>query len=153
MTLYALAQRFVGEVRELPGASHSPFIQWCFESCGYGPETPDEVAWCSAFLNRLAWLQRLPRSKSAAARSWLTVGVPIARVDARVGDVVILSRGSGSQPGPEVTSDAPGHVGLFAGWGDVAQTQILLLGGNQGDAVSIAPFPAGRILGIRRLAA
>jgi uncharacterized protein (TIGR02594 family) len=149
VTLYDLALRFVAEVRERPGAAHAPFIQWCHESCGFGPDTPDEVAWCSSFVNRLAWLLRLPRSKSAAARSWLSVGVPITLTDAKPGyDVVILQRGGGEQPGPEVLA-APGHVGLFAGW---QQSGVLVLGGNQSDGVTIAHFPAARVLGIRRLA-
>jgi uncharacterized protein (TIGR02594 family) len=148
VTLFELAQRFVGEVAELPGAKHSPFIQWCHESCGLGSDQPDETAWCSSFVNRMAWLLRLPRSKSAAARSWLGIGTPVDRNSAQIGDVVILSRGGGSQPGPEVTSGAPGHVGLFAGW---EHGRVRVLGGNQGDRVSIASYPAEQILGFRRL--
>lgn len=149
--LYAQAQRFVGEVREIPGANHhSPFIQWCFECCGYGPETPDEVPWCSAFVNRIAWMLRKPRSKSAAARSWLTVGVPVPLHEAELGDVVILKRGGGEQPGPEVTKGAPGHVGFFAGQ-NMTAGKVLILGGNQSDGVTVASFPSELILGIRRI--
>jgi uncharacterized protein (TIGR02594 family) len=146
--LYKFAERFVGEVRELPGATHDPFIQFCFTKCGYGPETPDEIAWCSAFINGLAWLLRLPRSKSAAARSWLTVGTPVELDEARVGDVVIIKRGAGVQPGPEVTSGAPGHVFLFA---SIEALEVLGLGGNQGNQVSIARFAVKDVLGVRRL--
>lgn len=32
MTAFDLAQRFVGEVKELPGQSHHPFVQWCVDS-------------------------------------------------------------------------------------------------------------------------
>lgn len=148
-TVFDLAQRFVGEVHELPGGQHSPFIQWCFESCvGYGSDTPDEVPWCSAFLNRMAWLKRLPRSKSAAARSWLQVGRVLELDSAEIGwDVVILKRGAGQQPGAEVFK-APGHVGLFAGY-HVNVVQVL--GGNQANGVTVAPFSREQILGIRRL--
>ena len=63
-------------------------------------------------------------------------------------DVVILKRGGGgNQPGPEVI-EAKGHVGLYAGH---EGTKILLLGGNQSDAVCVARYPANRLLGIRRL--
>jgi hypothetical protein len=55
----------------------------------------------------------------------------------------------GRQPGLEVVN-APGHVGFFAGY-DAVREIVQLLGGNQEDAVSIASFPAERILGIRRL--
>lgn len=149
MTLYDHAQRYIGEIRELRAAGdHHPYIQWCLMSCGFGHEAADEVPWCSAFLNRLAWDLRLPRSKSAAARSWLAVGRPITLPDAKAGyDVVILQRGEGEQPGPEVIA-APGHVGLFAG---LAGSHVLILGGNQSDGVTIAPFPQTRVLGVRRL--
>ena len=64
-------------------------------------------------------------------------------------DVVVIQRGEGKQPGPEVVN-APGHVGFFVGY-DAVRELVQLLGGNQGNAVSIASFPAERILGIRRL--
>ncbi len=146
--LYALAERFVGEVVERPGAADEPFIQWCHASCGLSPDTPDAVPWCSSFLNRLAWLLRLPRSKSAAARSWLRVGTPIALEDAVQGDVVILRRGPAPQPGPEVTSGAAGHVTLWSS----REGEILYgLGGNQGDGVSIGRYFVADVLGVRRL--
>lgn len=148
MTPYAIALRYVG-LRELAGAAQHPFIQWCFSLCtGYGYDTADEVPWCSAFAQHPAWELRLPRSKSAAARSWLTVGIPVLPSHAAVGfDVVILTRGAGPQPGPDVIA-APGHVGYFAGWDD---DRVLLLGGNQSDGVRIDRFARDRILGIRRL--
>lgn len=141
MTAYELAQRFVGEIRELPGSAHHPFIQWAHMLCALGPDQPDSVPWCSSWLNAIAWMLQLPRSRSAAARSWLNVGSVIQLEDAKPGnDIVILSRGS---------NQAQGHVGLFAG---LDATNVHVLGGNQGDAVSIAPFRRGSVLGVRRLA-
>jgi hypothetical protein len=85
-------------------------------------------------VNYVAWLLRLPRSKGLRARSWLAVGEPIALEEAESGyDVVVLKRGAGEQPGPEVM-DAPGHVGFFAG---VEGQDVLLLGGNPGDSVTV----------------
>lgn len=140
MTPFALAQRFVGEVRELPGVQHHPAIQWAHMLCGLGADQADEVPWCSAWLNLIAWLLQLPRSKSAAARSWLDVGEVITLKQARPGyDIVILKRG---------TNPAQGHVGLFAG----LDRSVHLLGGNQGNTVSIAAFPIEDVLGVRRLA-
>lgn len=148
MTAYDLAQRFVGEIHELNGSDHHPFIQWAHSLCGLGSNQPDETPWCSAWANAIAWTLRLPRSKSAAARSWLRVGVPVSLNDARPGyDVVVLQRGAGPQPGPDVIN-APGHVGFFAG---LDGPSVLILGGNQGDGVSLAPFPRSRVLGVRRL--
>lgn len=141
MTAYALAQRFVGEVRELPGAQQHPLIQWAHMLCNLGPDTPDEVPWCSSFLNVVAWLLQLPRSRSAAARSWLDVGQVIPLDQATPGnDVVILKRGDQTWQG---------HVGLFAGR---IGAEVFILGGNQGNGVTIAPFKVGDVLGVRRLA-
>jgi len=95
----------------------------------------------------VAWLLRLPRSKSLAARSWLRVGRVISLDEAEPeNDVIILRRGA-SDAGPEVRN-APGHVGFFSGLeGDV----IHVLGGNQGNSVSVAPYNSARLLGARRL--
>ena len=147
VTLYDIASRFVG-LKEVPGDKDNPGILAMLKLDGDWPDH-DEVPWCSAYLNYCSWLLRLPRSKSLQARSWLGVGQMIPIDDAIVGfDVVILKRGTGKQPGPEVT-DAPGHVGLFAG---MAGTKVAVLGGNQGDQVSVAQFPLTQVLGVRRLA-
>lgn len=150
LTAFDLAQRYTG-IRELSatGQDH-PLVQWWFSCCGWSLDTPDETPWCSAFVNGIAWELRLPQSRSAAARSWLTVGKTVALADALIGnDVVILKRGAG-QAGPEILT-APGHVGFFAGY-TPGSPSFLLLGGNQGNAVSQAYFPVKDILGIRRLA-
>lgn len=146
-TVYELAQRFIG-VKELAGEKDNPLIQWWLSLCGMGSDAADEVPWCSAFVNGMAWILDVQRSSSARARSWLTVGTAVELSEAKVGwDVVIIQRGSGVQPGPEVL-DAQGHVGFYAG---VNLGNVLMLAGNQGNQVSIEAFPQGRILGIRRL--
>ena len=63
-------------------------------------------------------------------------------------DVVVLKRGTGNQPGPEVTSGAPGHVGFFAG---LERDRVLVLGGNQSNGVCVQSFPVSDVLGVRRL--
>lgn len=148
MTAFDLAQRYVG-IKELAGEKDHPLIQWWLSLCGFSTDAPDETAWCSAFVNGVSWLLRLPRSKSAAARSNLLVGRPIALADAKPEfDVVILKRGGGNQPGPEVTSGASGHVGFFAG---LEGDRVLVLGGNQSNGVTIQSFPVASVLGVRRL--
>jgi uncharacterized protein (TIGR02594 family) len=151
ITAFDLAQRYVG-IKEIAGGMNHPLIQWWLSLCGFSLETPDETPWCSAFVNGIAWELRLPRSKSAAARSWLTVGRPIDLLSAQPGfDVAIIKRGE-AQPGAAILN-APGHVGFYAGR-DPSGTlgaNIHLLAGNQGNMVSIAGFPQDKILGIRRL--
>lgn len=147
ITAYQLASRFLG-VYEREDGDH-PLIQWWLSLCGYGLDAKDEIPWCSAFVNGIAWELDLPRSGSAAARSWLKVGVGIALEGAAIGfDVVVLSRGSGKQPGADVIA-APGHVGFYGG--RTQRGSVLLLAGNQNDQVSVEPFIPARILGVRRL--
>lgn len=143
---FLIAQRFVG-IKEVPGTAANPQIVAMLQ-LEDAAIANDEIAWCSAFANYVAWLLRLPRSKSLAARSWLQVGVPITLAEAQAeNDVVILMRGGGPQPGPDVLQ-APGHVGFYAG---TQGASVLVLAGNQGDAVNISSFPQSLILGIRRL--
>lgn len=142
VTALSVAERFLG-MKEVPGTVDNPAILAMLRMDMTWPKN-DEVAWCSAFANYVAWLLDLPRSRSLAARSWLKVAIPTQNPEPGF-DVVILKRGGG--PGPEVI-DAPGHVGFFAGFnGD----RVLVLGGNQGDAVSLAGFPSKDVLGYRKL--
>jgi uncharacterized protein (TIGR02594 family) len=148
LTPYTFAQRFVG-VAELPGPGSNPFVLAMLRLDASWPAS-DDVPWCSAFVNFVAWGLRLPRSKSLRARSWLTVGTPVAPVDARVdADVVILDRAAPPVPSPLIL-DAPGHVGFFAGY-ETMRDIVYILGGNQADQVSIQGYPRSKILGIRRL--
>ncbi len=146
LTAFDLATRFTG-IKEIEGFDDNPQIMAMLKLDNSWPEN-DEVPWCSAFTNYIAWLLRLPRSKSLRARSWLKVGIPIPADEAEVGfDVVILKRGKGAQPGPDVIK-APGHVGFFAGFDG---NDVLVLGGNQSDEVNVGRYPASKLLGIRRL--
>lgn len=140
ITAFDVAQRFIG-MKEVPGTTSNPAILAMLRLDDAWPATED-VPWCSAFMNYVCWLLRLPRSKSLAARSWLNVGTPV-RIDmARPGfDVVILSRPPNSWSG---------HVGFYAGW--IQGEGIAILGGNQNNSVSVDGFDPSRILGIRRLA-
>jgi uncharacterized protein (TIGR02594 family) len=147
ITAYSLAQRFVGTA-EAQGAASNPMVLAMLRLDNQWPQD-DAVPWCSAFVNYIAWLLRLPRSKMLSARSWLTVGVPVHFWDAVPGfDVVILKRGEGTQPGPEIIA-APGHVGFYSG---LEGSDLLVLGGNQNDSVSVSRFNKEALLGVRRLA-
>ena len=128
---FDLAERFIG-TEEVGGQVDNPMILSMLKLDNTWPQN-DEVPWCSAFTNYICWLARLPRSKDLRARSWLTIGKGITLDEAAVGDIIVLQRGGGDQPGPDVL-DAPGHVGFYAGrFGDF----IEILGGNQGDQVKI----------------
>ena len=145
ITAFDIAQRFVG-IKEIGGSVDNPQITAMLKLDNDWPEH-DEVPWCSAFINYICWLVRLPRSKSLRARSWLAVGKGIALDDAEPGDIIVLKRGKGNQPGPEVL-EAPGHVGFYAGrFGEFVE----VLGGNQSDTVKVSRYHSKRILSVRRL--
>ncbi len=146
VTAFDIAQVFVGTA-EVSGALDNPQILAMLKLDNKWPDG-DEVPWCSAFVNYVCKLLRLPRSKSLLARSWLEVGQDVNLDQAEAGfDVVVLKRGGGNQPGPENTT-ASGHVGFYAGHSD---DYVQLLGGNQGDTVKVSRYPRHRILSVRRL--
>jgi uncharacterized protein (TIGR02594 family) len=142
---FELAERYVGQ-KEVGGKVDNPLIMSMLKLDMNWPSS-DEVPWCSAFANWICWHARLPRSKDLRARSWLSIGKGIPLDEAVPGDIIVLKRGTGDQPGPEVT-DAPGHVGFYAG---IFGEFIEVLGGNQSDQVKISRYPKSRLLGVRRL--
>lgn len=146
VTAFDIAQRFTG-VSEVSGGLHNPQIMAMLKLDMQWPDG-DEVPWCSAFANYVCWLLRLPRSKDLRARSWLEVGEGVTFDEAKVGDIVVLTRGGGDQP-PAHVIDAPGHVGFFAGWSGDQYVEVL--GGNQSDTVKVSRYDRDRLLGVRRL--
>ena len=147
VTPYQIAHRFIG-IKEAKGLSHNPLIV-AMHQVGSDAKwvNDDETPWCSSFVGFICFVLGIPRTKSARARSWLQMGDRLNLDNAKVGwDIVILKRGK-DQPGPDVMN-APGHVGFYAGHD---QSKITILGGNQGDSVSLKNFPLHDTLAIRRL--
>jgi uncharacterized protein (TIGR02594 family) len=124
-------------VQELPGRRENPRILDYFKTTTY-KATSDETPWCSAFANWCIQTAKLEGTRSAAAVSWLQWG---QKLDApRRGCIVVLWREKAG-----VDSDK-GHVGFYFGEkGD----SIQLLGGNQGNRVSIKSFPKRLVRGYR----
>jgi uncharacterized protein (TIGR02594 family) len=70
-------------------------------------------------------------------RSWLNYGKPLSKPV--LGCIVVFWRGS--------KTGWSGHVGLVVGLDKAGN--LMVLGGNQGDMVSIKPFGKERVLGYR----
>ncbi len=100
----------------------------------------DETAWCSAFVNWCMLMAGFPGTGKASARSWLDWGGVSLKFPV-YGCVVILWRGARNGP--------LGHVAFFMGMQD---QNLLLLGGNQGNEVSIRSYSKERVIGMRWLA-
>jgi len=143
-----IAYSFLGQ-SEIGGPDHNPLLvglanwvePWVRD---------DETAWCGLCMGWVCKIAGLPLpDHPARARSWMTAGEPVPIARARPGyAVAVFKRGAHPQPGPDVF-DAPGHVGLFVG--PFYDGRILVLGGNQSNMVSIAPFAVSDLLVIRDL--
>jgi uncharacterized protein (TIGR02594 family) len=99
--------------------------------------TTDEIAWCSSFVNWVVQGCGLVPTESAAARSWMYWGK--ATEKPVFGCIVVLDRRSKDNPNAA-------HVGFFI---RELGVNIFVLGGNQGNSVSIYVYPKSRVLGYR----
>lgn len=123
-------------VRETPGPKHTAAILrfWVQVRSAI---TNDETPWCAAFVGGVLEAVGILSTRSAAARSYLKWGIGLEA--AVPGCLAVFWRGS--------VDGGSGHVAFVVGQ-DV-RGRLLCLGGNQGDAVSIAPFERNRVLGFR----
>jgi uncharacterized protein (TIGR02594 family) len=128
------AQKELG-VSEISGSKHNQRIIEYHQTTTL-KATQDEVPWCSSFINWCMTQNFIKGTDSAAARSWLTWGVEL-KTNPPYGSIVVLKRGN---------NPASGHVGILVYFG---VDKIILLGGNQGDKVSIAPFKKSDVLSYR----
>ena len=98
----------------------------------------DETFWCSAFVNWCVEQSGFDGTNSAAARSWVKWGHPLARP--APGGIVVLWRGS--------KKGVQGHVGFYVK--SLNAKHFQMLGGNQGNTISLESFSKDRILGYRK---
>jgi uncharacterized protein (TIGR02594 family) len=96
----------------------------------------DEVNWCSAFANFVMETAGYVGTRSPLARSWLDWGVKIEQPS--FGCIVVLKRGYLSWQG---------HVGFLER--TVGTDRLRILGGNQGNRVSVGTFRRADVLGYR----
>lgn len=124
-----IARRYLG-LREVVGASHNPQILSWWLDINSGWFKDDETAWCGAFVGGVLAEAGLPvlARDGARARAWEAWGRPLDRP--AIGAVVTFYRNG--------LASGAGHVAFVAGRG--RRGRIACIGGNQGDAVSIAEF-------------
>lgn len=99
---------------------------------------PAVTAWCAAYVNASLEQAGVEGTGRLNARSFMDWGVGVD--DPRRGDLAVFSRGD--------PNGWQGHVGFFDGYGE--DGRIRVLGGNQGDAVSMSYYDPSRLLGFRR---
>lgn len=130
-----LARTYLG-LREYPGNRNNPkILEWW--SKVRAAITDDETPWCAGFVGGVLEECSIVSSRSAAARSYANWGIGLS--GPAVGCVAVLWRGS--------PKGWQGHVGFVVG--KDSHGNLAILGGNQGDTVSIAAFPVQRVLAYR----
>lgn len=134
MTWYDIAEAEIGQA-EIEGAGSNPRIAEYFAGAGHPEVKDDATPWCAAYVGWALREAGIEPSGSLAARSYLRWGKPLELP--RKGCIVVLKRGNDPKAG---------HVGFFAG---MAMDKVMILGGNQGDKVSIQAFPESMVLGYR----
>ena len=128
----AIARGYLG-VAEIPGKDSAPIIVgWLKRLRAWWSE--DSTPWCGTFAAEcLTEAGIVPPRAWYRAKAYLDWGMALRTPVP--GCIVVYDRAGG------------GHVGFAIA--RTAAGEILTLGGNQGDRVSIAPFPAARVLGYR----
>ena len=123
-------------VTEVPGRQDNPRIVM-YHQTTRGGAAHDETPWCSSFVNYCVRKAGLRGTDDKRALSWHEQGFGQDVTEhPKEDDIVVFRRRSPTESG--------GHVGFFTSQqGD----KIQILGGNQGNAISIAPFPRDGTLG------
>lgn len=130
------AKKYLGQ-REVHGPHNNPHVLRWWKNIGT-PFTQDSVPWCGAFVGGVLVETGIkPVAGGASAQAWLKLPVKIP--NPAVGCVVIFWRKS--------PTSGLGHVGFVVGKDQAGH--IMVLGGNQGDMVSIKPFSTDRVKGYR----
>lgn len=126
------AQSFIG-LREVKGQQHAAEILKFWKDIKRGGIKDDETPWCAAFVGAMLERAGVQSTRFESARSYETWGVKLAQPVR--GCVVVFSR------------DGGGHVGFVVGQDKAGN--LLVLGGNQSDAVNVRAFPRSRVTAYR----
>jgi len=127
-----IARKHIG-LKEIAGLRNSPTItNWLVRLNAWWRD--DETPWCGVFVAACLQEAVLPYPKMfMRAKAYLDYGVRLDKPC--LGCIVIFDRKGG------------GHVGFAIG--KDRANRLIILGGNQGNQVSIAPFDTTRVLGYR----
>lgn len=125
-------RKYIG-VKEVPGPTHNPIILGMWKLAKLAGIKNDEIPWCSGFACAVLEEVGIRSPRSDGAKNWLNWGVVLSKPV--YGCVVVFRRPGGW------------HVGFVVG--EDAQARLMVLGGNQGNQVSIAAFERTRVEGFR----
>jgi uncharacterized protein (TIGR02594 family) len=123
------------DVRERPGAESNARILQYFMATDLKPFDGDETSWCAAGANFCLMMGAIRGTNKANARSFCDWG---REIGFRRGALTVLWR--------ESPKSWKGHIGIMTGW---TLKHVFLLGGNQGNTWSVAPYLIDRVLTTR----
>lgn len=138
--IYVTALKYLGTKEVAGKGSNSKIQAWIKLAASWLDPDDSNTAWCGCFRGAIGYetATGVPSAHYRAA-SWANWGksVPLATPSAwQRGDTIVMTRPGGN------------HVCLLD---RVVGKTAYCLGGNQSDAVTIAPFPISRITAVRRL--
>lgn len=127
------ARKHIG-LREIPGPKHNGTITGWLQKLGAWWRD-DEQPWCGTFCAAVMQEAGLPIPQHwYRARAWAEYGVRLRTHLLAPGAILVFARGGA------------GHVGLYVG---EDSTAYHVLGGNQGNAVSITRIDKARLIASR----
>ncbi len=121
--------------RDAPRGATNARIASYFRDVGHAQIADDDTAWCAAFLGAQLERAGIRSTRSLRARSYVGWGVEAQTPEP--GTIAVFARGS---------DPALGHVGFVVA---ATPTRIILLGGNQSNAVTVEAFDRRRLLALR----
>lgn len=128
----ALAKSYLG-LKESAGAADNARVVALYALAGHPEIKHDSVAWCAAFVSAVLAKAHVKNPQTLWALDYAKWGKPLDKPI--LGCIGVKKRNGGG-----------GHVGFVVG---ANAKSIILLGGNQGDAVSVAAFPREQFVAFR----
>lgn len=126
------AKKYIGE-HEIKGPKHNPLIVQWWKDIKRGGIKDDETPWCAAFVGAMLEHVGIQSTRFESAKSYLQWG---EKLDNPIpGCIVVFTREGG------------GHVGFVMG--QTRGGSLVVLGGNQSDAVNYKAFSRQRVSGYR----
>lgn len=148
MNLYDYGSQFLQKgIREIAGpSSHPQILAWLKRTEALYPTDlsidDSKYAWCGVFvgnmvLDLVAQGAQMPAPPQyfQGARNWTKWGKKVPTETAQKGDVVVLRRPGGH------------HVAIVK---ELGTADLTVLGGNQGDALTIARYALDKVVEVRR---
>ncbi len=134
-----IARREIG-VREQENPDNPRIIEYLTTTTNLAPHQmqQDETDWCSAFVNWCMTQAGYIGTNHALARSWWNWAGGMRSQEPRYGSLAVFRRLTNG------VDEGKGHVGFFI---ERDSQHITVLGGNQNDAVNIAPRAASDLIG------